>query len=178
MALVKCPECGKEVSNLAKACPSCGGPVTLTPAGSAALSDGKSAPSPPGGSPQPKPSWIVILGGGFLAVMTLMAILGSIFKPGGAPADTTHPFETRLVSSQGNGGWMLFDSVEVSFERGRSVALEEECQVKVTGPVERGPRRPGQTMDSAANPPVCPVMVISGRYAGKTGWTFPGAIGR
>lgn len=27
MALIKCPECGKEISDLAKACPSCGCPV-------------------------------------------------------------------------------------------------------------------------------------------------------
>lgn len=28
MALVVCPECGKEISNMAKACPSCGYPVS------------------------------------------------------------------------------------------------------------------------------------------------------
>jgi len=27
MALIKCPECGKEVSDTAKACPNCGAPI-------------------------------------------------------------------------------------------------------------------------------------------------------
>ena len=27
MALIKCPECGKEISNKAIACPSCGCPI-------------------------------------------------------------------------------------------------------------------------------------------------------
>mgnify|MGYP001415186902 FL=1 len=27
MALIKCPECGREVSSIAKACPSCGAPI-------------------------------------------------------------------------------------------------------------------------------------------------------
>jgi DNA-directed RNA polymerase subunit RPC12/RpoP len=27
MALVKCPECGREVSSIAKACPGCGAPI-------------------------------------------------------------------------------------------------------------------------------------------------------
>ena len=28
MALIKCPECGREVSNTAKACPGCGAPIS------------------------------------------------------------------------------------------------------------------------------------------------------
>lgn len=31
MALIKCPECAKEISNAATACPSCGYPLTGTP---------------------------------------------------------------------------------------------------------------------------------------------------
>ena len=27
MALIKCPECGKDVSSIAKACPNCGAPI-------------------------------------------------------------------------------------------------------------------------------------------------------
>ena len=30
MALIKCPECGKEISDKAKACPNCGVPVSST----------------------------------------------------------------------------------------------------------------------------------------------------
>ena len=29
MALIKCPECGKEISNEAKACPHCGKPLAV-----------------------------------------------------------------------------------------------------------------------------------------------------
>ena len=29
MALIKCPECGKEISDRAKACPSCGFPIQV-----------------------------------------------------------------------------------------------------------------------------------------------------
>lgn len=31
MALIKCPECGKEISDRAKACPNCGCPIEATP---------------------------------------------------------------------------------------------------------------------------------------------------
>lgn len=30
MALIKCPECGKEISSLAKSCPNCGCPISET----------------------------------------------------------------------------------------------------------------------------------------------------
>lgn len=34
MALIKCPECGKEISSLAKSCPNCGCPIeTINPKG-------------------------------------------------------------------------------------------------------------------------------------------------
>ena len=32
MALIKCKECGKEISDLAASCPHCGAPVNTTPA--------------------------------------------------------------------------------------------------------------------------------------------------
>ena len=32
MALIRCPECGNDVSDKAKACPRCGAPINVTPA--------------------------------------------------------------------------------------------------------------------------------------------------
>ena len=29
MAIIKCPECGKEISNMAKNCPNCGCPIKM-----------------------------------------------------------------------------------------------------------------------------------------------------
>ncbi|MEI6569652.1 MAG: PH domain-containing protein [Verrucomicrobiota bacterium] len=40
MALIDCPECGKQVSNLARACPQCGYPVAEKSGGGAAVSEG------------------------------------------------------------------------------------------------------------------------------------------
>ncbi len=43
MALMKCPECGKEVSSQATACPHCGCPVAVAPKDSAPPSEPQSA---------------------------------------------------------------------------------------------------------------------------------------
>ena len=69
MALIKCPECGKAVSDKAEACPNCGFPVAsshpegtwgATPPWGATLAGGADdepplGESPPGGAGYPKP---------------------------------------------------------------------------------------------------------------------------
>lgn len=72
-----------------------------------------------------------------------------------------------LVDSQGQGGWMLFDSDPETYERGHSVALEEGAKVRVTGTVTDG-RTPETKL--------CPVTVLSGKYSGRSGWVAATAV--
>lgn len=102
MALIKCTECGKEVSTQATACPHCGCPTTAnSPSSLTAPSSPTEGQQPPAipNTTQRKPSLIVILGGGFLAVMVLLAIIGSIFAPsspsGGPDTVSTSSAPTR-----------------------------------------------------------------------------------
>jgi len=83
-------------------------------------------------------------------------------------SDTKHiPYDATLVDSQGNGGWMLFDSAPESYERGRCVALEEGTKVKVTGPIVNG---------LASDTKLYPVTVLSGKCAGRSGWVISTAL--
>lgn len=61
MALIKCHECGAQVSTEAKACPSCGA------------------------APKVPQSKIVTFGGGFIAVVVLLGVVGSCVKPDAPP---------------------------------------------------------------------------------------------
>jgi membrane protein YdbS with pleckstrin-like domain len=73
MALIKCPDCGRDVSTAATACPQCGRPMAAVAAPSA-------APVAPG--PEQKlwhgtPSWLLLLGriiGAFLIVVVMLLI--------------------------------------------------------------------------------------------------------
>lgn len=44
MALIKCAECGKDVSDKATSCPSCGNPINSSDVGKFLSQDGKSIP--------------------------------------------------------------------------------------------------------------------------------------
>lgn len=72
-----------------------------------------------------------------------------------------------LADSQGQGGWMLFDSAPETYEHGHSVALEEAAKVHVTGPIIDG-RTPETKL--------CPVTVLSGKYSGRSGWVVAAAL--
>ncbi len=100
-----------------------------------------------------------------LLLVSLFALL-TVFGCG--HSDPKHiPYDATLVDSQGNGGWMLFDSAPQSYERGRSVALEEAAKVRVTCPLVNG-------LPSDAK--FCPVTVLSGEYAGRSGWVTAAAL--
>jgi hypothetical protein len=74
MALIKCPDCSKDVSDKAAACPHCGSPLaqTLTQAAPASSQTAPSQPQPQGCSP------IVLFGGLFLAGAFAFTIYGLI----------------------------------------------------------------------------------------------------
>jgi hypothetical protein len=72
-----------------------------------------------------------------------------------------------LIDSQGQGGWMLFDSAPETYEHGHSVALEEGAKVRVTGSITDG-RTPETKL--------CPVTVLSGKYTGRSGWVAAAAL--
>ena len=59
MAIVKCKECGKDVSSTAAACPNCGA------------------------APPKKTSAIVKYGGGFVGALFIIGVIGSIVSPSG-----------------------------------------------------------------------------------------------
>lgn len=53
MAMMECPECGKEVSDKAASCPNCGAPIAATPHGAASAGrepDGVSRSTRSGGA--------------------------------------------------------------------------------------------------------------------------------
>jgi hypothetical protein len=79
MPLVKCPDCAKSISAAAPACPHCGRPmVGLSPAPAQADSPGTAA----------KPSMIVTLGGGFIALCVLFVFMAPFLpKSGNREAD-------------------------------------------------------------------------------------------
>jgi len=53
MALVTCPECGREISERATACPGCGNPMTTRPAASTSVPEAASGSPSPGWYPDP-----------------------------------------------------------------------------------------------------------------------------
>lgn len=76
MALIKCAECGREVSDLAAACPGCGAPIPRVSA---------SARSPtPGTRPTLKAEWIILL---VLLPVAAVLILVAVLRSPSAEAD-------------------------------------------------------------------------------------------
>ena len=76
MALIKCAECGRDVSDLAAACPGCGAPVRGAPA---------PAPSPTTvRSRSLKVEWIILL---VLLPVAAILILITVLRPHGSGAD-------------------------------------------------------------------------------------------
>lgn len=101
-------------------------------------------------------------------ILLLVSLFALFTVFGCGHSDTKHiPYDATLVDSQGNGGWMLFDSAPESYERGRCVALEEEVKVRVTGPLVNG---------LASDIKLCPVVVLSGKYSGHGGWVASTAL--
>jgi hypothetical protein len=72
MALVKCHECGSEVSTEAVACPKCGAPVRPH-AAQATQAEASKEPR--------KPSWIVRVGGGFILLCVAIPGVAYLFLP-------------------------------------------------------------------------------------------------
>ncbi len=89
MALIKCPECGKQVSDKAEACPNCGYPVASGHSewawGAAPAWEADDEPAlgkpPPGGAGYPKPKsggdWRARLFG--FVLFTLLILLSYFF---------------------------------------------------------------------------------------------------
>lgn len=68
MALIKCPECGKEMSNKAEKCPQCGMPINEIKAGSKTSENTSSSQVKKGRSGMPQWGWILIIVGSLLIV--------------------------------------------------------------------------------------------------------------
>jgi hypothetical protein len=102
---------------------------------------------------------------GILLAAVIMALSGCGQKSIPQTNDPTQ--EVTLADSQGQGGWMLFDSAPETYERGHSVALEEGAKVRVTGSITDG-RTPETKL--------CPVTVLSGKYTGRSGWVVAAAL--
>ena len=86
MALVDCPECGRQISTLAAACPQCGYPLPggVTPASAAGPNRGPSRWTDPG-------FWVIIVG--FVAVIVMSVLILQHFDDGASPG-TTAPVTT------------------------------------------------------------------------------------
>src|ERR1019366_7228907 len=91
MALIKCPECGKDVSTRAAACPNCGYPISSTRQGLPAESTGNSplqSPAAPVSPPLPAPSQGFQWGAGCFGVLVLCLVGGWLANSTGIFGDT------------------------------------------------------------------------------------------
>ncbi len=117
---------------------------------------------------------------GRLAVIILAVIIGWLADLGGcgssgdkpgAGQNTSLPFETKLVNSKGQGGWVLFiQNARPLYDRANMFgALDKEATVRVL----RGPEP-----DDLGQQQMFQVSVLTGKHTGRTGWIVAGAIGR
>lgn len=107
MALIKCLECGNDVSDKASACPKCGAPVIRSSSGTASAENAPAKPAIPVSAQQPSPAvsppsspklvkrskpflstgrlltWAFIVGGGWLAfkLLTGSSLVGAVQGP-------------------------------------------------------------------------------------------------
>jgi len=94
VALIDCPECGRQVSTLAVACPHCGFPLSREAA------ELQAARREPGPSRWTDPGfWIIVIG---LVVVIVMTIL--ILREGWQPTDTTVPVSPTRAEAAVRGG--------------------------------------------------------------------------
>lgn len=91
MALIKCSECGKEISDKAKTCPNCGAPVVMK----ATLTQNNVAPPPmvKNNMPEKKKGSCLKSVGIFFAVIIVLGVIGNIL--GGEKDDK--PQETQPI---------------------------------------------------------------------------------
>ena len=86
MALIKCSECGREISDKATACPGCGAPTAALPTAAATPADSGAAPA----ATKPKQSRALSFLGIAVLVVVLgfgaLMIIGAVVKP--APGDS------------------------------------------------------------------------------------------
>jgi hypothetical protein len=88
MALIKCPDCGREVSDLAPACPQCGRPIAANPARGMGILASNVDSLPVAAPPKARPSVLVpvLLVALVLVVVGILAVLLFAPNPSGAPA--------------------------------------------------------------------------------------------
>lgn len=91
MALIKCSECGKEISDKAKTCPNCGAPVVLK----AQLTQSNVAPPPmvKNNMPEKKKGSCLKSVGIFFAVIIVLGVIGNLL---GGEKDNK-PEETQTI---------------------------------------------------------------------------------
>jgi hypothetical protein len=106
MPLITCPDCGKEISTAANACPSCGRPMA--------------APAVPLPSPAPSPrkrgclrAFLVIVG-----ILVFFYIVGSIFGPSGStpsssptPSEVSSPAAPEATPKASSISWSEVDAI-------------------------------------------------------------------
>lgn len=99
MALVKCPECGRDISTAAAACPGCGAPA------------GGRSPPKKTRTPDRIGTAILLLGGTVLALVTCSSLLGGAGRrtaevtPGQAARGACSLFITRAADDPGSVEW-------------------------------------------------------------------------
>ena len=101
MALVDCPECGRQISTLAAACPQCGYPLSgaVAPEPTPGRRRGPSRWTDPG-------FWVIIIG--FVAVIVMSVLILQHFDDDASPG-TTSPATTvgapAAFDGSPIGGW-------------------------------------------------------------------------
>lgn len=77
MALISCPECGKQVSDAAAACPNCAYPLSRAPTSAPGYEPRRRQPPPPKKSMGIFPKILLTFAGLFAALVVLGMVVGS-----------------------------------------------------------------------------------------------------
>lgn len=93
MALVKCRECGQQVSDQAEVCPHCG---IKSPARIPASTS--SPQTPPAAAPRKKSNGCLLVLGAFIALIVISVVVGAYFN-GGSSSESSQPTQTDTSAS-------------------------------------------------------------------------------
>jgi hypothetical protein len=147
MALIKCPECGREVSEAAVACPGCGYPIAAGAVGSGEKTPEPSRPTKPtnmgagGGDPAPDKSDLYKIDKSDLAKIHKRDTHGNL----GQSIRATHPARADHWDDGGINGPVWPEDVVLSLDSGLVVGWKPPCGHQFPMPIKHW-----------INEPVCP----------------------